>query len=288
MMKRARLIKKVERLWRQAGLPRFFHRFGPKKYRSNFLAFCWFLTQQYTRSLRLTQQLLFELNLPIPHWTTIQKAARRFPARVWSLLQQLSAAAREPYIAAVDSTSFSLTNPSAHYLVRISRIRVPCPVKLSVLIDTRTSKALACRFRAKAAHDARDVPYLLAHTLTLPRKLVGDSAYDAEQNVFAPCYDRNIIAVVKPRRNARRGFCRQKMRPHYDRRTYNRRPTVEGYFSRLKQRFGGSLRCRSARTQRAEVYGRVILQNLGMLLREIFYSTVFPIIFKYATHFDSQ
>jgi len=64
------------------------------------------------------------------------------------------------------------------------------------------------------------------------------------------------------------------MRKYFDLRTYHRRPTVEGYFSRLKQRFGGSLRCRTARTQRAEVYARIILQNLSLLFKDFFYSTL--------------
>jgi hypothetical protein len=240
---------------------------------SVFLAFCWFITQEYTRSLRRTQQLLFELGLPVPHWTTIQKAARRFTARVWNLLHRLSLLDVEPYLAAVDSTYYSLTNPSAHYMRRIERTHVSCPAKLSVLVDTRTGTCLACRFRARPAHDARDVPYLLRHAVALPKKLVGDSAYDAEQNVFEPCHDRNIIAVVQPRKGWKQGFYRHKMRKHFDLRTYHRRPTVEGFFSRLKQRFGGNLRCRTARTQRAEVYARIILQNLSLLFKDFFYST---------------
>lgn len=253
-------------------MPHYLHHFGPKKFKSAFLAFCWFITQDYTRSLRRTQHLLFELGLPVPHWTTIQKAACRFTARVWSLLHKLSAIGSQTYIAAVDSTYFALSNPSRHYTNVISQARVACPVKLSVLVDTRTGKSLACRFRARAAHDARDVPYLLKNTTCVPCKLVGDSAYDAEENVFKPCFDREIIAVVKPRKGWQSGFYRHKMRPHYNLKTYHRRPLVESYFSRLKQRFGGSLRCRTARTQRAEVYSRIILQNISSLIIDFFYS----------------
>ena len=272
MKKRKSLITKIQRLWRQACLPRYLHRYGPKKYRSAFLAFCWFVNQQWARSLRRTQELLSELGLPVPHWTTIQKVARRFPARVWGLLHRISSSC-STFIAAVDSTSFSLTNPSWHYVHRISRSRIPCPAKLSVLVDTRTGKAIACRFRARPAHDARDVGYLLRKAACSPRKIVGDSAYDAEESVFEPCFEQGVIAIVKPRKGWRSGFYRKKMRRHYDLRSYHRRPVVEGYFSRLKQRFGGSLRCRSARTQRAEVYARVILQNLSLAILDFFYST---------------
>lgn len=270
MSKRKRLISKIQRLWKRAGLPQYLHRYGPKKFRSFFLAFCWFITQEYTRSLRRTQQFLFELGLPVPHWTTIQKASCRFPARVWRLLHKMSTCQEKSYLAAVDSTYFSLTNPSKHYLNVIHKSHVSCPAKLSVLVDTRTGKSLSCRFRARAAHDARDVPNLLRNAIILPKKIVGDSAYDAEENVFKQCFDRGIIAVVKPRKNVFKGFYRHKMRKHYKLTAYHRRPTVEGYFSRLKQRFGGSLRSRTARTQRAETYARVIIQNLTRLTNRLF------------------
>lgn len=253
-----------------AGLPAHLHRFGPKTYKSYFLAYCWFITQNWTKSLRQTQLFLYELGVKkIPHWTTIQKASARFSGRVLSLLHKLEIANENPYICAVDSTGFSLSNPSRHY-TNVIHGKVRCPGKLSVLVDTRTNKALALHFRPRKAHDVKDFPKLLTNLTRFPKKIVGDSAYDAEEKVFSNCYERGIIAVVKPRKNAKRGFYRHKMRKHNDKRTYNRRPTVEGFFSRLKQRFGGNLRCRTARTQRAEICARVILQNLSSALHRLF------------------
>ena len=282
MKKKERLYKKILGLWNQAGLPAYLHRMGPKKYKSYFLAFCWFITQNWTRSLRQTQALLFELGFPVPHWTTIQKAASRFSARVWSLLHRLTVLNEQPYICAVDSTGFSLSNPSRHYTNVIAG-KVRCPAKLSVLVDTRTSKALALRFRAKIAHDARDLKNLLQQSHVLPRKIVADSAYDAEESVFEPCYEQGITAVVKPCKNRKRGFYRHKMRKEYDLRTYHRRPLVEGFFSRLKQRFGGNLRCRTARNQRAEVYARVILHNLFYRIWRLSTAPLFRKLFKKET-----
>ena len=279
MKKKERLYRKIMRLWNQAGLPAYLHKFGPKKYKSVFLAFCWFITQKWTRSLRETQNLLFELGFPVPHWTTIQKAASRFSGRVCSLLHKMTILNEQTFIAAVDSTGFSLTNPSRHYTNVISG-KVKCPAKVSVLVDTRTSKALALRFRAKPAHDARDFVYLLKQLIRLPKKIVGDSAYDAEESVFEPCFEKGIIAVVKPCQNRKKGFYRHKMRKHYDLRAYHRRPVAEGFFSRLKQRFGGNLRCHNARSQRAEIYTRVTLHNLFLQLKDIFYSNLYTISLK--------
>jgi len=277
MNKKERLYKKIIRLWNQAGLPAYLHRFGPKKYKSAFLAFCWFITQNWTRSLRQTQALLFELCLPVPHWTTIQKAANRFSVRVWRLLHRLTTINDEPYICAVDSTGLSLTNPSHHYL-SIIKGRVKRFSKLSVLVDTRTSKALALHFRSKPCHDSVDFTNLLSQISSQPRKIVADAAYDAEKSVFEPCFEQGILPIVKPCKNRKRGFYRHKARKAYDKRTYNRRPVVEGFFSRLKQRFGGNLRCRNARTKRAEIYARVILHNMiSKIIRDFLQHSKIPL-----------
>ena len=268
--KRKRLVEKVKHCWERTGLPRYLHRYGPKKFESWYLAFCWLLTQKYTRSLRLTLVLLFEMRLPLPHWTTIQKAAQRWPLAVWQALQRLSAAVNEVYIAAVDSTRFSLTNPSLHYLNRIQQSFVPCPVHVSVLVDTRRGHILACRHRVRYAGDAKDVPYLLRHTPVLPAKLVGDAAYNVEKTVFRECDKRSVIAVIKHHRGRKRGRYRKKMRKHFHHRTYARRNIAESIIGKLKQRYGGSFRCRSARTQRAELYARVILLNLEDHIRRLF------------------
>ena len=277
---RERLHRKILRLWKQSGLPDYLHRMGPKKYKSYFLAFCWFITQSWTRSLRGTQVLLFELGFQVPHWTTIQKAASRFSARVWSLLHKLTTIAEQPYICAVDSTGFSLSNPSHHYINRIN-CRAKRFSKLSVLVDTRTSKALALKFRSRPRHDTLDFADLLSQVSVHPRKIVADSAYDAEESVFEQCYERGILPIVKPCKNRKRGFYRHKARKDYDKRTYNRRPVVEGFFSRLKQRFGGNLRCRNARSKRAELYARVILHNIiSKMIRDFLHQYVIKKIYK--------
>ena len=148
-------------------------------------------------------------------------------------------------------------------------------VKPSILVDTRRRKILAARFCALPTHAARDVAYLLARSPITPRKIVGDSAYDDELNVFKPCHYRNIIAVVKPYKTRKNGFYRHKMRKHYNLKTYHRRPTVESTFGALKQKYGGSVRCQTARMQRAEVFCRLILHNLSLSLSDFFNAPVF-------------
>ena len=270
MKKREKLLNKIKHLWRKAGLPSYLHKFGPKKYKSYFLAFCLFVVEKYTHSLRRAQQLLFELNLPVPHWTTIQKFAKRMSQKLWNLLHSLTIKQVYPAVGAIDSTSFSRTNASLHYLRRIDSLKkVKVPVKLSILIDTRRKKILSAKVRSKHSHDVNDVPFLLKSTIFLPRKIVADKAYDSEK-VHELCYDKGILSIIPTRKNARRGFFRNKMKKKFNLRIYHRREMVENVFSRLKQNFGNYIRCRTARLQRAEVFARIILYNMSCCVNRLF------------------
>ena len=271
MREKPRLIQKVKQLLRRAGLPRWLHRFGPKKYEFWQHALVLLVKQECKQGYRRACNLLRELGHTVPTYSAVAKMACRLPASLWQRLLVATISFTAVAIAAIDSTGLSRSNPSYHYIRRIDRDGpVGRAVKLSILVDTRRRKILAARFRALPTHDVRDVKCLLKRTPITPRKIVGDSAYDDELNVFKPCHDRNIIAVVKPYKTRKNGFYRRKMRKHYDLRTYHRRPCVESAFGALKQKYGGSVRCHTARTQRAEVFCRLILHNLSLWLSDFF------------------
>jgi hypothetical protein len=59
-------------------------------------------------------------------------------------------------VGAMDSTAYSLRDPSFHYMKRIGEnVLAECPVKLSVLVDTARKKFLSARLRVHRAHDVR-------------------------------------------------------------------------------------------------------------------------------------
>ena len=262
MASEVKLVKKVKRLLRKAGLPRWLHHFGPKKFEFWQHERVLLVRQECKQGYRRACNLLACLGQVVPSYSVVAKMACRLPASLWQRLLVATIGKPAVAIAAIDSTTFARSNPSHHYLRRTYR---EGPVKLSVLVDTRRKKFLAARLRALPAHDVRDVKTLLAQCPVLPRKIVGDSAYDDEHNVFEPCHDRGIIAVVKPYKTRKKGFYRRKMRQHYNLKTYHRRPIVEGMFSTTKQNYGSIVRCHTARTQRAEVFCRLILHNISLL-----------------------
>lgn len=66
------------------------------------------------------------------------------------------------------------------------------------------------------------------------------------------------------------GFYRRKQHKKFRLKTYHRRSIVEAVFSRIKRLFGSTVRCRRARTIRAELFARFIAHNLTELLNRHF------------------
>src|SRR3989344_1293206 len=287
MVSEVKLVKKVKRLLRKAGLPRWLHHFGPKKFEFWQHALVLLVRQECKQGYRRACNLLASLGQVVPTYSAVAKMACRGPASLWQRLLVATIGTAPVAVAAIDSTTFTRSNPRQLYVPRIDREGPVCrPVKLSVLVDTARQKFLAARLRALPAHDVRDVKSLLQLCPVRPHKLVGDSAYDDEHNVFEPCYDRGIIAVVKPYKTRKNGFYRRQMRPAYNLKTYHRRPIVEGMFSTTKQNYGSIVRGHTARTQRAEIFCRLILHNIS-LLSYFFNATVQYITLKYSRKLKS-
>lgn len=107
----------------------------------------------------------------------------------------------------------------------------------------------------------RDVDYLVKRLPVKVEILLGDKGYDSEQ-VHLTCKKKGVRAIVPVRARCRTGRHRKKMRDNFPQKIYNRRPLIETVNSALKRLYGGSVRCHTAATQRAEVFLRLIQYNL--------------------------
>ena len=268
MKREVKLVKKVKRLLKRLNCPRYLHHFGPKKYAfyQHFLAL---LVKRVCRfSFRRACKFLELLDIKVPSYSALCKMRRRMPSKLWDALLQATTKFKS-YIVAVDSTGFSRTNPSWYFIKRIDRKKpIKSYVKLSSFFDTRRKKFLALRVRAKPRHDTKDITSLFRQRKNF-KKLVGDSAYDAEF-VHEKCFRLGIHAVIKPKKNVRKGFYRRKQRKNYHARTYGRRSMHESGFRSLKSKYGASLLGQSFSTQRAELYCGALAHNMGLRCREIF------------------
>lgn len=263
MKKEVKLVNKVKRLLKRLGCPRWLHHFGPKKYKFYQHVVALLLKEVFKLSFRRVSKLLKMLDIDVPTYSALCKSRKRIPFHLWKKVLQITVDFNS-YLVAVDSTGLSRNYPSWHYIKRIKCEKpVKSYVKLSVFFDTRRKKFLALRIRSKPRHDIKDVNYLLNERSNM-KKLLGDSAYDAE-SLHRQCYEKSIITVMKPKKNVKRGVYRRKQMKYYSERTYHRRSMVESGFGSLKRKYGSSVLGRFISSQRAEIYCRAIAHNLNLL-----------------------
>ena len=270
MNKENKLVNKLKRLLRRIGCPRWLHHFGPKKFISWQLVLGLLIKEVFRLSYRRAMKFLNEYYDIELHWTTLQKFRNRLPLSIWQKL--LSHTIEDPIdVAAIDGTSLQRSNPSAHYLKRIDRDgRNQVPIFFNMLVDVVRRKFVAIRHHAKRAGEVPDVRYLINQCKQDIELVLMDKAYDSEK-LHRYLREQGIFSVAPVKKNWAKGQLRKQLRDCFDYTLYWQRNLVECLFSALKRLFGTSLRSLSARTQRAEIYMRLIAYNLGVILFEIFY-----------------
>ena len=273
MKKEEELVNKVKRLVRKAGLPRWLHHFGPKKYEFWQHGLAFLVKQECRLSYRRLTQLLRSFGIKVPCYSALCMSFHRIPSAIWQRL--LAATASRPYMVAIDGTGISRPLPSPYYYRRIDKpYPVEVPLKLSIIVDTKTKKILAIRLRAKLAHDIKDVKYLINRLHLKPHKLVADKAYDAEW-VHRFCAGLGILAVIPMRDYGQKKIYRGKSlrkicQKSFKLKTYHRREMAESVFSAIKRKFGASVSSITLSAQKAEMYCRAIAHNLFLRILRLF------------------
>ena len=256
-----KLVQKVKRLVKRAGLPRWLNQRGSKKYEFWQHLLALLFRQEGKYSYRRTSRSLRDLGFPVPTYSALAKMVSRIPSCVWQMLLKATAN-HSPHIVAIDSTWFARSNPSYHYQRRIDRKKPPgIPIKVSVAVDTAKKVAVGVVVRILPRGDTVDVAKLLDQSK--PQILVADKGYDSEA-VHRQCDERQILSMIPKRDWVKRGWCRRKMMKNFRKRTYNRRAIAEAFFSAIKRKFGTAVLCQKARSIRAEIYCRLIAHNLKL------------------------
>lgn len=265
MKKEERLIKKVKRLLRRAGMPRYLHRFGPKKYFFWHHVFALLVRALFRLSYRRTTMLLKLLGFKVGCKSTLHNYAKVIPRQVWQeLLRATHQGSVE--IAAIDGTGLSRNSRSWHYIKRIDGEFVNSFYKLSVCIDVKRRKFLSIRLRSKRASDIKDVKCLISKLPTNPSLCLMDKGYDAEW-LHQFLHSKNIKAII-PTKNQKipvyktKGFFRKQMKRSFDKKTYNQRNIVESLIFAFKKTFGDSVNSKLLTSAYADVFCRAIAYNL--------------------------
>ncbi len=257
MDKKSKLVKKVRRLLRRLGCPRWLHHYGPKTY--EFLEhLSALLVRWYCRlSYRRTAYFLDLMGIRCPSKSALNYTAKKLDAAFWRRV--LEATSGATYLVALDGTGFSRSSPSYHYLRRIDGQMPRIPVKLNAAYDTRKKKFCAAKVRVLPANELRDAKQLLLQSK--PSIAVADKAYSSE-NLHEFAHEQGILLMVPKKKNVKRGFYRNKALKRYRPRTYNRRQIIESGFGSVKRTLGASVSSRSVRGIRTDVYGRLACHNL--------------------------
>ena len=265
MEKEDKLVKKVKRLLKRLGCPRWLHHFGPKTYefREHFVAL---LVRYFCRlSYRKVKQLFDLLGRRCSSKSALQYTAAKLSSGFWQKVLELTSGGSH-YLVAIDSTGLSRTNPSYHYLRRIDGKIPKVPIKLSTAFDTRKKKFCAAKIRVLPAHDSRDAKKLLEHSK--PKIVVADKGYNSEK-LYKYATENKILLMIPKKANAKRGFYRNKMHKKFRLRTYHRRELNESANSSIKRKYGHSVSSKTVRTIRTEVYGRLTCHNLFSTIQQL-------------------
>jgi len=263
MKKQEKITKKINRFLKRIGCPRWLHRFGPKKYEFKQHIFALLMKETLKLSFRRCEKILAGLGFTIPTYSALCKCRKRIPIQLWNSFLKLTAGGYH-YFFGVDSTGFSRTNPSFHYVKRIATKKpIKNYAKLSAFFNLSTKKFTALRVRMKARHDIKDVNYLLKMS-SPSEKLFGDSAYDAE-SLHEKCFELRIQTMIKPRKNVKKGFYRRKQMKYYDKEEYPQRNGIEKGFGCLKTKYGGSVSGKCWKSVRTEIFSKAIAHNLNLM-----------------------
>lgn len=270
MKKENKLINKLKRLIRKVGLPRWLHRFGPKKFYFWQLCLGLLIKEVFRLSYRRASKFISEFYGMTIHWTTLQKFRKRLPLNIWQSLLEATIE-KDIKIAAIDGTSMQRSNPSTHYLKRIDREEpTTIPIYLNAMVDVIQRKFVSVRHHTKKRGETKDVPYLVNQSIQEIELILMDKAYDSEK-LHRLLREQGIFSIAPVKKNWAKGQIRKQLKECFDYTLYWQRNLVEALFSALKRLFGNHLRGLTACTQRAEIYMRLIAYNLGAIIKEIFY-----------------
>ncbi|HEY4233043.1 MAG TPA: transposase [Lacipirellulaceae bacterium] len=284
----------------ERALPLYSHRNSPKTFTQHQLFACLvlknFLKTDYrgvVAHLADCPSLAETLRLArVPHYTTLQKAARRLLSSV-PAKRLLDATVRQHLgrkrcvpRTAIDSTGLESSAASGYFVHRRRYVGGPWKTviyhrfpKLGIVCDVRTHFILAAQEGRGPRPDVADFRPLLAAALARVRmgRIAADAGFDSEPNhAFArrECRVRSIIPAKhgRPTTKPATGHYRRLMQTRFDEVAYRDRIQVETVISMVKRRLEAFVRGRTSWSQRRDLWLKVLTHNVMILLHiEVFY-----------------
>lgn len=239
------------------------------------------LREVYHLPLRSTQGLVSSLlqlmgvQLPVPHYSTLSRRARRIE------LQLSVAANRGPLHLIVDSTGLKLYGEGEWCVRGRGWSKRRTWRKLHIMMDAATQQIRVALLTNKEMVDPRVLPRLLKQVGEPVESVTADGAYDSRE-CYRAIHQKGARAVIPPRKGSTLwedeylrernsnlgGVHRLGVKGWKKKAGYHRRSLVETAIFRLKTLFADKLRNREAKRQATEVVMRCLALNrmteLGM------------------------
>jgi transposase len=265
-------IQKLNDLIRRSKMPKWLHHFGPKKYTSWQHLKCLFLKEELGLSYRRLMPILSNFGIKkVPEMSTLKKFSKRLSQTYKNLLLFWSSRIKDCSVGAIDATGISRTNASHYFVKHILNGKIKKRhIKLSLYVDVKTRKILSARVRSKPRHDVKDVKYLVNNSPVIADTNLMDKGYDSKE-VHDFFRQRGVCSIVPVRKGCTKNMYRKQMRDYFDYGQYWQRNIVEAVIGAVKRKYGGSVSTRHERTQKTQIYLRLVLHNLSCAIAQLFH-----------------
>ncbi len=290
----------------QRALPAYANRFSPKKFTQHQLFACLALKVFFKTDYRGVAAMLDDLPdlrkaiglRHVPHFTTLQKAARRLLVSIpasrmldATVNMTTQCSGRVP-LAAVDSSGLESHHVSRYFVRRRSRepglwqtttyTRFP---KIGVVCDCGNHIILSTLMARGPSPDVNQLERTLSpatRRVTITT-LLADAGYESESNHVFCREHLGIESIIpttergRPRKDGQprstTGHYRRQMAARFDKAKYGQRWQVETVFSMIKRNLGSALRSRSYWAQCREMMMLALTHNITILLfdKKVFY-----------------
>jgi transposase len=276
-------------------LPRYAHRYSPKKYTQPQLFACLVLKTFFKTDYRGVVVLLDDLPdlrrllglAAVPHWTTLHKAARRLltlaaaDRLLTATVHRLLGRRRRLKRVAFDSTGFACGHASSYYVRRRTRGGTGWQAttykrfaKLEAAFDCDTHLVVGAIPRRGPRVDVDRFVPLLENVLkrVRPKTVLADAGFDSEPNHRHAREERHVRSVIpatsgrptaKPPTGRWRRLMKRRLTKEYCQ--YGQRWQGETGFSMIKRRLGAEVAARSYWPQCRELLLLAIVHNLLIL-----------------------
>lgn len=249
--------------------------------------------REFINIIEVCTEILNLLNISkVPHFTTLQKVAKRLKIRFLEKIVSgfILLTIRVNVRLGIDSTGFQLTRASAHYTKVLkkdkkARRKIKKYLKLSIVADLDKQLIISQKIRRSPAHDNIDFNSVVDKSKEIlddndkkAKSFDADKAYDSEKNHKKVVEDLNAEDRIKIKnRNVpihrTKGTYRKKAKRRRLRANY--RSKIETVFSVIKRIEGSMIRSRNVGMQNKELMFKEIAYNASRFIKNLFLSVGF-------------